>query len=126
MASRISVAKPRIATIDTRRVRPPAKIAEAELQTPEHRAWAEEVKRRAGYRCEAIHDGRRCGKAAPAHRMFADHIRERRDGGEPLDPKNGQCLCGSDHSLKTAKARAARFKAWTGAARSRAPYGDSR
>ena len=40
------------------------------------------------------------------HRTFADHIRERKDGGDPLDPANGQCLCGQHHTLKTVAARA--------------------
>ena len=40
--------------------------------------------------------------------MFADHITEIRDGGDPFDPANGQCLCGRCHTLKTNAARAAR------------------
>ncbi|OYW50928.1 MAG: hypothetical protein B7Z34_03715 [Novosphingobium sp. 12-62-10] len=51
---------------------------------------------------------KRCRKAAPDHRMFADHKVEIKDGGAPFDLDNGQCLCGQHHSLKTAQARAAR------------------
>lgn len=97
-----------IKTIDTRTVRPPAKKADAELLTAAHRQWAEAVKRRAGYRCEAIECGVRCGVQAPS-RLFADHIIERRDGGEALDIDNGQCMCGRHHTLKTASERARRM-----------------
>ncbi|GBD48086.1 HNH endonuclease signature motif containing protein [Methylopila sp. Yamaguchi] len=100
---------PRLRTIDTRTCKPPPKRADAELLTPEHRAWAQEVKRRAGYRCEWVENGVRCDRASPAHRLFADHIDERRDGGAALDPKNGRCLCGSHHGLKTASERAKRM-----------------
>ncbi|MFL1873740.1 HNH endonuclease [Hansschlegelia beijingensis] len=83
-------------------------MADAELQTPEHKAWALEVKRRAGWRCEWVENGERCKVAAPA-RLFADHTVERRDGGARLDPKNGRCLCGRHHSLKTASERGKRM-----------------
>lgn len=99
---------PKVGTIDTRRVRVPEKRADPELLTPEHRAWRRQVLERAGHRCEWNEGGLRCQKAAPQHRLFADHIRERSDGGAALDPRNGQCLCGQHHSLKTARARAAR------------------
>lgn len=42
--------------------------------------------------------------------MFADHIRELKDDGAPLDVANGQCLCGSHHTTKTNQARAARMR----------------
>lgn len=91
-------------------VKPPPKQADAELLTQEHRAWRAQVLRNAGYRCQWVKNGRRCSKAAPDHRMFADHIKERTDGGDPLDPVNGQCLCGSHHTRKTMAARAARAR----------------
>lgn len=77
-------------------------------QTPEYRIWRETVIARAGGRCEEIVDGKRCWKAAPRHRMFADHKVEVRDGGALFDPENGRCLCGAHHTAKTAKARAER------------------
>ena len=43
--------------------------------------------------------------------MFADHIVERKDGGADLDPRNGQCLCGRHHTMKTAQTRDEQFKA---------------
>ncbi|TWD58106.1 HNH endonuclease [Agrobacterium vitis] len=95
--------------VDTRSVKPPPKQADKELASPEYRAWAAEVKRRAGYQCEWVEAGKRCHVGAPA-RLFADHIVERRDGGALLDINNGQCLCGSHHTRKTAAARADRMR----------------
>ena len=106
--SKLKTMRPSLRAIDTRTVKPPAKRADPELLTAEHKAWREQVLRNAGYRCEHVERGRRCEVRAPA-RLFADHIRERRDGGARLDPANGQCLCGKHHSLKTAAARAARL-----------------
>ncbi len=105
---RLRALGPRIGMADTRRVRPPPKRADAELLTEHYRAWRALVLRRAGYRCEWIEAGGRCAKAAPQHRLFADHILERKDGGALLDPTNGQALCGQHHTLKTALARKAR------------------
>ncbi len=87
-----------------RTARPPEKEADPHYLRPEHRAWREEVLRRAGWRCQ--HPG--CGRADC--RLFADHIIELRDGGDPLDPANGQALCGSHHTLKTAAERAKRMR----------------
>ncbi|HEX4302847.1 MAG TPA: HNH endonuclease signature motif containing protein [Rhizomicrobium sp.] len=101
----------RIATIDTRAVKPPPKTVDPFYLMPEHVAWAAAVIAKAGMRCEWVENGRRCTKSAPEHRMFADHMKERRDGGAPFDPANGQCLCGSHHSLKTARERARRAAA---------------
>lgn len=99
---------PQIRQVDLRTALPAAKKADPELLTPEHRAWRNQVLQRAGYRCEAIDGGQRCHVSAPS-RLFADHIRERRDGGAPLDVANGQCLCGKHHTLKTAAARSERM-----------------
>ena len=62
----------------------------------------------ASFRCQWVEGGSRCTKAAPQHRLFADHIKELRDGGAPFDPANGQCLCGAHHTHKTVQARANR------------------
>ncbi|MGV2188775.1 HNH endonuclease [Agrobacterium vitis] len=94
---------------DTRSVKPPPKQADKELASPEYRAWAAEVKRRAGFQCEWVEAGKRCHVGAPA-RLFADHKLERRDGGALLDPANGQCLCGSHHTRKTIAARTERLR----------------
>lgn len=106
--NRLIALTPRVAEVDIRSAKPPAKQAEAHYLTPEHRAWRAEVIRRAGGKCEWVDDdGTVCGITQP--RMFADHKDERKDGGADLDPANGQCLCGRHHSLKTIAARAARF-----------------
>jgi|SRR6516165_6420259 hypothetical protein len=105
---------PLVRTLDTRTTRPlpgPAAIsqrfkkADPFYAAPEFRAWRASVVARAGGRCEAITHGYRCTKAQPAHRMFADHIVELRDGGAPFDLANGQCLCGPHHLMKTAQTR---------------------
>lgn len=109
MALRTS--RPRLAVHDTRTSRPRPKQADAELQTPEHRAWRVVVCRRAGWRCEWTDNGRepRCeASTARGDVMVGDHIIERADGGALLDPDNGQCLCVAHNTLKGNRARVAR------------------
>ena len=90
----------------------PQKVADRELQTPEHKAWRLIVCRRAGWQCEAIlSDGARCSRsAANGDRMIADHIVERADGGALYDPDNGQCLCTPCNTAKGTQARGARAR----------------
>lgn len=100
---RLATARPLLATADGRTVRPLPKTGDPELSTPEHRAWALAVKRRAGWKCED------CGTPhGPECRLIADHVVERSDGGAPLDLNNGRALCPSCHGRKTAAARARR------------------
>lgn len=101
--ARLATLKPRVPTADLRKVRPEPKRADPELLTPGHKAWRERVLRRAGYACE------KCGRKDGM--LFADHVIERRDGGRPFDPFNGQALCGSCHSKKTAAERQKRLAA---------------
>jgi hypothetical protein len=86
----------------------PTKEVAPLYQTVAYREWRGVVIANAGGQCEATEAGPRCTKAQPRHRMFADHIVEVRDGGSLFDPGNGQCLCGSHHTAKTAAARAMR------------------
>jgi 5-methylcytosine-specific restriction enzyme A len=65
------------------------------------RRWRDAVKARAGHRCEAIEDGKRCTVSAP-DRLYADHIHEIEDGGDRYALTNGQCLCHGHHERKTA------------------------
>jgi hypothetical protein len=102
---------PTLRRFDARAVKPEPKTVDRFYETPAYKAWRTSVIARAGARCEWSEDGERCAKAAPQHRLFADHVREVRDGGAPLDLDNGQCLCGSHHTRKTAAARATRLSA---------------
>ena len=87
--TRIPMLKPRVPTLDVRRVKPPPKTVDPWYLTPEHKATH-----------------------YPGQRLFADHKLERRDRPDlALDPANGWALCGSAHSRKTAEERAKRLKA---------------
>lgn len=108
--ARVRMMAPLIPKVSGRTVQLEPKQAEPFYQSQDYLAWRGHVIARAAGRCEAIENGARCSKAAPLHRMFADHIKERRDGGAPFDADNGQCLCGRHHSLKTARARANRAR----------------
>ena len=109
MRSRISTPPPLVPKSDGRTIRVEPKQVDPFYQTDEHKKFREQVLRNAGFRCEWIENGVRCSKAAPQHRLFADHIRERADGGHPFDPANGQCLCGAHHTIKTTRERARRM-----------------
>jgi 5-methylcytosine-specific restriction enzyme A len=103
-----------VRAVDIRTIRPPAKIKDPIYNSPQFQAWRTQVIARAGGRCEYVdNQGDRCPKARPAHRMYADHIVELKDGGSLLNPANGQCLCASHHELKTAAVRRQRTE-WSG------------
>src|SRR5262245_54195995 len=91
--------------IDTRTTRLPSRPLNPVYSTPEFQAWRARVVARAGGMCEAVDHGSRCTKGKPEHRVYADHIVELRDGGQPFDINNGQCLCAMHHTLKTMQAR---------------------
>ncbi|UFX42103.1 HNH endonuclease [Bradyrhizobium sp. 41S5] len=109
--ARIPTLGPRVPTLDTRKVKPPPKLADPHYQTAEHKNWAEQVKRRAGWRCEYVEDGVRCERSRElGDQMYADHIEEVRDApSKALDLSNGHCLCASHHTRKSHQARAARM-----------------
>lgn len=71
-------------------------------RTAAHQTWAKAVKRRDGYTCQS------CGANGEGVSLIADHIREIRDGGAPLDMDNGQTLCAACHARKTRAAKLAR------------------
>src|SRR5260221_10520890 len=107
MALRTS--RPLLATHDTRTAKPRPKQADAELLTPEHRAWRLAVCRRAGWRCEWAENGVQCRAShAGGYTTIPDHRIERSHGGALDDTDNGQCLCPSHHRIKTNPERARR------------------
>lgn len=97
----------RLRSAAPQRLRTPPKEADPQYRDPRHAEWAREVVRRAGGRCQWPG----CTKAAPAHRMVADHIVELKDGGARFDPANGQCLCVEHNTKKGVEARTARRRA---------------
>lgn len=109
---RIPTLGSRIATLDTRKAKPLPKKADPHYQTAEHEAWAEFVKKRAGYRCEHVEDGKRCWRSAEkGYRMYADHIVELKDDrSRALDRSNGACKCAAHNVRKAIEARANRMK----------------
>jgi 5-methylcytosine-specific restriction enzyme A len=109
-ASLMKTLPPAIRPFDARALKPQAKRVDPLYLTHPYREWRAKVIARAGGRCEAVEHGQRCFKAEPRHRMFADHVRELADGGAPFDLANGQCLCGSHHTAKTAATRARRLR----------------
>ena len=80
------------------RLKPPPKQAESHYRTPEHRAWSAKVIQAAGGMCQD------CGRSGV--RLFADHVHELRDGGDPFG--QGRAICGACHTRVTAARRAAR------------------
>lgn len=81
------------------------KTAEPFYKSPEFRRWREQVRRNARGRCQWPG----CSHSDATARMFADHIVERKDGGAPLDPSNGQYLCADHHNKKSAQERKRRL-----------------
>lgn len=101
---------PLIRKLDTRTTPLPARKNDPTYFTPEYQVWRAQVVARAGGRCEAMVDGHRCSRAQPEHRLYADHIRELKDGGSPYDISNGMLLCGSHHEIKTFDVRIKRLR----------------
>lgn len=103
--ARLGTLKPKVRVAEFRTVLPRPKKAAPELKTPTHEAWRKAVLDRDGWRCRGC--GVQGGRGGV--RLFADHIVERQDGGSLSDVNNGQALCGSCHTKKTAAARARRI-----------------
>lgn len=93
----------KLGTLSAKVSAPTKKATDPHYGTQGHKDWAAGVFKRAGGRCQ--HPG--CTKAAPEHRMFADHVVERKDGG--VDFGEGMLLCGAHHTEKTAAERRKRF-----------------
>lgn len=99
---RMRVARQRLSGAASMRVPPAPKVIDQAYRDASHAEWSAAVLRRAGGRCQG------CGREGV--RLFADHIVELKDGGAATDAANGQALCGSCHTAKTVRARAARHR----------------
>jgi 5-methylcytosine-specific restriction endonuclease McrA len=101
MAPRLTTHPGKVATLDTRTVKPPPKQADPFYLSPAWRTLVAAITEARGHRCEL------CGRTRV--RLYADHVLELADGGEPLDAGNLQLVCGSCHGKKTAAHRARRM-----------------
>jgi len=102
---------PMVRTTDTSTTRLPPKVKDPIYNSPEFITWRVLVLKRSGYRCEAVDQyGLRCIRELPFDRLYADHIRELKDGGSLTDPANGQCLCAVHHTIKTNVVRVNRYQ----------------
>lgn len=107
----IRMLRDRVRGVELRRARPPEKVADPHYATSGHREWARGVLARAGWQCQdPAHDPL---EPRGGRRLYADHIRELKDGGDALDPANGLCRCASCHTRKTLAVRGARMGAPT-------------
>lgn len=99
---------PRLKTLPSRLASPKLRLPSQDKAraphygTAAHREWSASVIARAGYRCEGA------GPHVPG-KLYADHIQEIADGGDPLALSNGQALCAACHGRKTARARMERL-----------------
>ncbi len=106
---RLRAAPPRLRAAPSRFPAQP-KQTDADLGTADHKAWAQRIKQRAGYRCEDPDHDPRQPRGGQGVTLYADHIQERQDAPHmALSDDNGMCRCASCHTRKTAKARAARL-----------------
>lgn len=109
---KIPMLRPRLVAIDTRIAPPAPKTVDPIYSTARYRRWRQAVIERAGGRCQdpTCKDPTRVGMT-----LFADHIIELRDGGQPFDLANGMARCGSCHTSKTGRARGERARRTWGA-----------
>jgi 5-methylcytosine-specific restriction protein A len=106
---RLTSLKPRLSTLDTRRVKPAQKVADPFYGTSAWRSLMARLLAERGRRCEA------CGRTGC--RIYGDHRRELQDGGAALDPSNVMLLCAACHTRKTDAVRRERARQMYGDAR---------
>ena len=89
-------------------LKPPVKLADPFYQSSAWVAFASDIKRQRGWKCEdPDHKGDRGFKRNP-QKLHADHIVERKDGGADFDPLNIALRCIYCHNRKTGLARKSR------------------
>ena len=98
--TRLHTLKPTVQVLETRRTQPEPKVVDAFYTSAPWREARAVCLLLKGYRCV------KCN--AQPRRLFVDHIVELKDGGSALDQGNLEPLCGSCHTAKTARERAAR------------------
>lgn len=107
--SRLKVMQSRLRAPPSRLQSPP-KVADPFYSSPEWEAARKAALDRAGWRCEIVEGGVRCGKCTRhGDRMYVDHLVELKDGGAPLDLRNLGVKCSSHHVIKTVAERARRM-----------------
>ena len=107
---KLTTLRPRVATLDTRVAKALPKETAGHYGSSEHKAWALEVKRRAGWRCEYVENGVRCPNRHPMFRMYADHIQDIKDRPDlAVDLSNGRCACNSHNTSAGIAARSRRM-----------------
>jgi 5-methylcytosine-specific restriction protein A len=102
----LSTLRPRLATLDTRRIKPPPKRADPVYLSTEWRTFIAKLIKARGRLCE--HPQCRTPNRGAGQRIFGDHIHELSDGGALLDPNNIMLLCSPCHGIKTAHERGKR------------------
>jgi 5-methylcytosine-specific restriction protein A len=98
---RLRTAAPSIPLANLSLVPPAPKVADPFYQSVEWVTLMARLKTDRKGRCEHCQRGNT--------RLFGDHIVELKDGGDRLDPRNVQLLCGACHTTKTVAARARRM-----------------
>src|SRR5687767_9385044 len=94
---------PLVPILDLRVAQPAAPFRSQHYFTPAHRAWSREVIARAGYICQD--PDCQTPKRGRGKRLYADHVKELKDGGAPLDLANGMARCAQCHGRKTYAAK---------------------
>lgn len=103
---RLSAVKPRLGAAPSR-LRPPPKVAEKFYLSA---AWQQLKARR---KLDSDYFAALQRRSYPKERLILDHVRERKDGGDDLDPRNTEWLTASEHNAKTARSRAKRAEGRT-------------
>jgi hypothetical protein len=98
----------RLRTLGARLERAPPRLKAApKVVEPfyQSKAWKQLVARR---RLDGDYFAALRRRKDAGERLILDHVRERKDGGDDLDPSNTQWLTMSEHQAKTARERSAR------------------